>query len=278
MRRMLRLFPRAAAIVAVLSVTTSAFAQTTPAADQAVPTGRNAPWLITDNSFLIEEAFNQDPKVVQNIFGVTRQRTSGDWMATFTQEFPAPGKRHQLSYTLIADSVGLQTGFGDVYLNYRYQVIEEGPGRPAFAPRLSAIVPSGRHAAGEGNGGLQVNLPFSKQQGDFYFHWNAGFTWLPRGRNADLVSPAVGGSAVYRLRPMINLMLESVLAFQASDEAGGGVTRTRGLTVSPGIRGGWNLPNNTQVVVGAAVPVTQSGGTRSVALFGYFSVELPFKR
>src|SRR5258706_39622 len=128
---------------------------------------------IVDNSFLVEEAFNQDPKVVQSFFGVTRQ-SGGDWMATFTQEFPVPGKRHQLSYMLVADAVDSKAGFGDVYLNYRLQATEEGPGRPAFSPRLSAIVPSGRHAAGEGNGGLQVNLPFSKQRGDFYFHWNAG--------------------------------------------------------------------------------------------------------
>jgi hypothetical protein len=107
----------------------------------SAPAPAAEPWKIIDNSFLVEEAFNQDPKVVQNIFGVTRQ-TSGDWMATFTQEFPAPGKRHQLSYTLVADSVDSTAGFGDVYLNYRFQVMEEGPGRPAFAPRAKATAGS----------------------------------------------------------------------------------------------------------------------------------------
>ncbi|HEX9368898.1 MAG TPA: transporter [Vicinamibacterales bacterium] len=245
----------------------------TPPPSAAAPAAE--PFKIVDNSFLVEEAFNQDPKVVQSFFGVTRQ-SGGDWMATFTQEFPVPGKRHQLSYMLVADAVDSKAGFGDVYLNYRLQVMEEGPGRPAFSPRVSAIVPSGRHAAGEGNGGLQINLPFSKQRGDFYFHWNAGFTWLPRGKKPDLLTPAIAGSAIYRLRPMINLMLESVLAFQAADDDAGGVARTRALTISPGIRSGWDLPHDTQVVIGAAVPVTQSGGARSVALFGYLSVELPF--
>ena len=41
---------------------------------------------MTDNSFLVEEAFNQDPKVFQNIFGFMRQ--SGDWQMVFTQEWP----------------------------------------------------------------------------------------------------------------------------------------------------------------------------------------------
>ena len=56
--------------------------------------------------------------------------------------------------------------FGDVYLNYRYQALEEGPGRPAFSPRVSLIVPTGRPTAALGEAGLQINLPFSKQRGD----------------------------------------------------------------------------------------------------------------
>ena len=67
-------------------------------------------------------------------------------------------------------------------MNYRYQVLEEGPGRPAFSPRASLVLPTGSVSDGRGNGsyGLQVNLPFSKRHGAFYWHWNAGFTWLPR--------------------------------------------------------------------------------------------------
>ena len=84
--------------------------------------------------------------------------------------------RHQLSYTvgrgIRADP---ETNFGDVYLNYRYQALEEGPGRPAFSPRLSLILTA------RGRAGSQFNLPVSKQSSDFYFHWNGGFTWLPRG-------------------------------------------------------------------------------------------------
>jgi hypothetical protein len=29
-----------------------------------------------------------------------------------------------------------------------------------------------------------VNLPFSKQFGDLYLHWNGGFTQLPKRRRA----------------------------------------------------------------------------------------------
>ena len=76
-----------------------------------------------------------------------------------------------------------RAGVGDTLLNYRYQALMEGPGRPAFSPRASLVLPIGqRQATASGNGsyGLQVNLPFSKQTGDWSWHWNAGLTWLPR--------------------------------------------------------------------------------------------------
>ena len=120
-------------------------------------------------------------------------------------------------------------GIGDIALNYRYQLLEEGPGRPAMSPRVSLLIPSGDQSRGLGvsGWGLQFNLPVSKQVGDFYFHGNAGFSWRP---NADsdvfpsaslvpapdvtLFTPFVAGSTIYRLRPMVNLMLESVFAWQ----------------------------------------------------------------
>ena len=105
---------------------------------------------------------------------------------------------------------------------------EEGPGRPAFSPRVSLIVPTGdaARAAATGSCGLQVNLPFSKQRGDFYWHWNGGFTWLPRGEprhgrsGRNLLSPFLAGSAIYRLRPMFNLMLEIAARLRRSRSTG----------------------------------------------------------
>ena len=73
------------------------------------------------------------------------------------------------------------SGIGDVFINYRYQLSVEGPGRPAISPRVSIIIPTGSETDGIGEGvvGWQVNVPFSKQHGDFYYHWGGGFTWLP---------------------------------------------------------------------------------------------------
>ena len=173
-------------------------------------------------------------------------------------------------------------------MNYRYQALEEGPGRPAFSPRVSAIIRHRViHGIGSDHNGLQVNLPFSKQHGDFYLHANGGFTWLPRGEDLrgmtsllfDRMSRSPPrGSVIYRLRPMLHLMLESVLGFAADDTPEGNVGYTRVVTLSPGVRGGWNVAKDAQVIIGAAVPVTWTTGQSSVGLFGYFSYELPFKK
>jgi len=248
-----------------------------PQQSQQSPSGSSGePFQITDNSFLVEEAFNQEPRIFQNIVNWSRQE--GEWFLSFTQEWPVPGKRHQLSYTVPFDALREGDGMGDSLLNYRLQVLEEGPGRPAFSPRLSVIVPTARV---DPSSGIQVNLPFSKQDHDVYLHWNAGFTWQHRDARPGLLSPSFAASAIYRVEPMLNLMLESVLVLVDSETAPGVTRETErnaSFTLSPGVRGGWNLTEDKQIVIGAAVPITWSEGTTSAGVFGYFSYELPFKK
>jgi hypothetical protein len=219
-------------------------------------------WEILDNSFLVEESFNQEAGVFQNIF-TWIHGSDGGWAAAFTQEWPAPGIRHQLSYTIPFSDTGAATGINDTLINYRLQLREETTGGPAISPRVSIILPTGRGDRGLGDDvvGLQVNLPASKQFGDFYLHANAGFTWLPDVAR----TPNVAGSGIWRVAPMLNLMLEAVVLIDES------------VTVSPGFRRGWNF-GDQQLVVGAAVPFTRQNGDTTAALLAYFSYELPFKR
>jgi DtxR family Mn-dependent transcriptional regulator len=268
-------------IVIFLLASPAVLAQT-PA---TTPETGHGPFKITDNSFLVEEAFNQEPGIFQNIFGA--MRIDGTWAAAFTQEWPLASQTHQFSYTLAFLDDGNHRGAGDALLNYRYQAMTEGPGRPAFSPRLSLILPSGNsdNGFGDGSAGLQVNLPFSKQRGDWYWHWNGGMTWLPRAearfqrtdlvviRHDSVTSPFLAGSGIYRLRPMFHLMLESVISFDQS-LAEVGTTRDTAFTLSPGFRGGWNV-GDKQVIVGFAVPTTW-GDTTNTGAFFYFSYELPF--
>jgi DtxR family Mn-dependent transcriptional regulator len=269
-------------VILMLALAGSALAQ-----NVAAPRPHVAEFAITDNSFIVEEAFNQEAGIFQNIANVLF--VDKNWAAAFTQEWPIKSQTHQLSFTLSGLDNGLGSGIGDTLINYRYQAMLEGPGRPAFSPRVSVILPTGEvpRLLGGGSTGLQVNLPFSKQTGDWYWHWNGGMTWLPKAdsvsaagqadpRHLALFSPFVAGSGVYRVRQMFNLMLESLWVFQ--EVAGNGIsTRETVFTLSPGARGGWNL-GDQQVVVGAAVPITWAAGESEAGFLIYFSYELPFKK
>jgi DtxR family transcriptional regulator, Mn-dependent transcriptional regulator len=274
----------AKAIVCFLLLSRLGFAQ---APAPAVPS--TEPFKISDNSFLVEEAFNQEAGVFQNIFGAVR--VQGEWAAAFTQEWPIGVQAHQFSYTVPWLDAGSHRGVGDVLINYRYQAALEGPGHPAFSPRLSLILPTGRTSRGLGSGsaGLQINLPFSKRTGDWYWHWNAGTTWLPRAeghfeqaggptmtRRDALVSPFLAASAIYRTHPMFHLMVESVISFDESVTPQR-TNRDTTYTVSPGFRGGWNV-GDKQIIVGFAVPISRSGDTSDTGALFYFSYELPFAR
>jgi len=232
------------------------------AADAQGPTSDPArKWEIVDNSFLVEESFNQEAGVFQNIFTWTRAR-DGVWEASFTQEWPAPDLRHQFSYTIPFSSMGGVTGVDDVLVNYRYQLLVEGARQPAVSPRISVIVPTGidRDAAASHALGLQVNVPASKQFGNLYVHANGGFTWLP---DVDGTPHAAAGG-IWRVTSMFHLLMEAVV------EIGDAVT------LSPGFRRGWNFGRH-QLVFGAAAPVTTADGRSTAALLTYLSYELPFR-
>jgi DtxR family Mn-dependent transcriptional regulator len=228
------------------------------------------PFEITDNSFLIEEAFNQERGTMQTI-ATFRMNARNDWDATLTQEWPLFGQTHQFSYTLPMTATTGGRGLGDALINYRLQVLTDEDGTPAFSPRLSLILPTGdsRRGLGDGGVGWQVNLPFSEQAGDTYLHWNLGFTHIPSASGPDgdytVFTPLAGASAIWRAAPMVHLMMEALV------EGG------ERMTVSPGIRVGWNHAQS-QWVIGVAAPVVWADSATSLSGFGYLSYELPFTR
>jgi Putative MetA-pathway of phenol degradation len=248
--------------------------------------------LIEDNSFLIEEAYNQEPGVVQHIFQAVysngpRQR---GWAFAFTQEWPVYGQDHQFSYTILGyhliNEGERQYGVGDTLLNYRYQALEEGPGKPAFAPRFSLILPTGNRDKGTGNGvvGYQWSLPFSKKVASrLALHANFGVTYLPHVRSPldngqlspkrSLVSSWVGGSAIYALLPRLHLMLEWLGVIQDNINGTGRAVRTFNPLLSPGFRTAVVNEEDLQVVVGVGMPIGLNRQVNNLAGFFYFSVE-----
>lgn len=206
---------------------------------------------IEDNSFLIEEAYNQDPRVVQHIFTFARAR-DGSWMGSFTQEWPAGGQKHQLSYSLPFD----RDGIGDAELNYRYQLLGSDSSHVAIAPRFSLVLPTNGDKRG-----VDLMLPISVIVNPrFYTHYNFGVTHTSDTRTT------AGFSAIYVVEPKLHAMLETLAQREES---------TTTLTISPGVRWAYDFKSGLQIVPGIAVPIT-TRPTHERAVFLYLSFEHPF--
>jgi hypothetical protein len=226
--------------------------------------------MIADNSFLIEEAYNQEKGVVQHILSIARKMgDEDDIIPTFTQEWPFFSQKHQLSYTLtyfmlLGDDDTDEVG--DLLLHYRYQLAQ---GDFAVAPRASLIVPLDGSSSDEDADevGYQANLPVSIQWSpSVVTHLNAGAQYLE-----ERTTPFFGGSVIAPVDHPVNGMIEALWSFP--EEEGG--SRPTEAILSPGIRGGFTS-QNVQVVPGLAVPITWVNGDPSTALFVYLSIEHPF--
>jgi hypothetical protein len=241
---------------------------------------------IADNSFLIEEAFNQERGVVQHISTLVRPDGGGAWAYSFTQEWPLFGVRHQLSYTIPVLKVdGSGTGIGDIGLNYRYQLVGADGGDLYVAPRATLLLPTGKARLDRGAGGLgfQGNLPVSITPApQIAIHGNAGLTWTPSARNAagaesETLSANAGGSIVWLVRPSFNLLVEAVWYSTELVVAPGAKVRLSNSFLNPGVRWAFNFPGGLQIVPGIAYTVGVGDSDGEDGLFLYLSFEHPFR-
>lgn len=246
---------------------------------------------IQDNSFLIEEAYNQEPGVVQHILNIVHNAnrhagaSSDDLSFVFTQEWPAFSQTHQLSYTVpftfLNENGRSDSGIEDVLLNYRLQVLMESDTLPAFAPRFSLILPTGDADKGFGDDtvGYQLSLPLSKIVSErVTLHGNAGATLLPDVDGHDLVSYNLGASVIYAVSKNFNLMLESVANFDEEVTESGHTSREAAVVISPGLRYAFNHSNDAQTVIGIAAPIGVTAAAADYSVFLYASYEHPFWR
>jgi hypothetical protein len=234
---------------------------------------------IEDNSFLIEEAYNQDPGVIQHISSFQYMNNHA-WFYTFTDEWPVPRKKHQLSATIPVLSPG-QTGFGDVLINYRYQAILMN--RFAFSPRFSLIFPTGNYKKGLGSGtlGYQLSLPFSfLLSTKIVTHYNLGVTYTPGAKNADgskvdMTTYNYGLSIIVLLYKNFNLMLETVGTRTNIKGNNQGSIISSTFLLNPGFRYAINFKSGLQIVPGLAIPVGLGSLKGTSGLFAYLSFEHP---
>lgn len=243
---------------------------------------------IQDNSFLIEEAYNQERGVVQHLQLFLWNWKSGGWAWIFSQEWPVPDETHQLSFTALLSRVerhgGADTGLGDFALNYRYQLLGNGDAKVAIAPRLSVFFPTGSYAGslGAGSVGVQIGIPVSVVVSEkFVTHWNAGVLWTPQARDAQgdraaLVVPYAGASVVFLAKPTWNVLLETLWVRTESVADAGQVEVGETVLLCPGFRYAWNFRSGLQIVAGVGVPIGIGPSRGQYSMLFYLSFEHPF--
>jgi len=237
---------------------------------------------IQDNSFLIEEAYNQEDGVIQEI--QTFQYMKGDtWAYSFTQEWPVPTQAHQFSYTIPLEKLGRdegrRTGLGDIALNYRYQLVFK-EGIMAVSPRFSLILPTGDEKKGFGNGtvGYQVNLPVSLKLSErFVTHWNLGMTFTPNakepgGEKADTFNTNYGISLIYLVNRNLNALVEFVGTSEQAVVSNGVTENQNSFIINPGLRYAIDL-KGLQIVPGISMPIGVGPSRGEYGVMAYLSFE-----
>ena len=211
---------------------------------------------IQDNSFLLEEAYNQEEGVVQHINVAIRDTDTDSWLYAFTQEWPVTGQKHQFSYTIPLHSNG-STDLGDIALNYRYQILGSGETSLAIAPRLSVILPTSDE--GDNDAGLQIGVPISRVFAPrIVGHTNLGGTW-----QSGETEWTAGQSFIYAATSRMQLMLEGTYTR---------ANRSDAFIVNPAVRWAFNLESGMQIVPGIGVPIGFGDDDSKSVLF-YLSFE-----
>ncbi len=248
--------------------------------------------LIEDNSFFVEEAFNQGAGVIQFISTCYVENTTAQNIGySFTQEIPLKGETHQFSYTINYFSSQFEQntshGLGDILLNYRYELW----GKDNWAlitPRLSLIVPTGdfRKDFGQGAWGGQFNLPVTKMLSNkFVFHYNAGFTFLKDAKfsfsdagsqtingQAHLKYFNVGSSLIWMAADKLNFMVEYVSNFNEAFDNTGEIASSHQMIINPGFRYAFDM-GKCQIVPGFSLPIAVENQAKQAGAFIYLSIE-----
>jgi len=231
---------------------------------------------IEDNSFFIEEAYNQEDHVVQHISNFLFSKSGFDY--NFTQEWPVAGLKHQLSYTIPVSHIkNGSTGFGDAMINYRYQLSYKNDA-VVSAPRVSLILPTGNSSKGLGykSWGTQANLPLSKRWSNkFINHFNAGFTHYFKIKDRDIgfnrsMSEVFGGvSNIWLASEKFNVMLEYFANRGGTPEINNKISYSTEHIVAPGMRMAIDI-KNLQIVPGIAAPVALSKNNKPMYGFLFY--------
>lgn len=221
------------------------------------------------NGFFVEEAYNQEAGMLQQIVTATAARHGG-WGGDYSQEWPIFSERHQLDLAL---GVGEGAGVTGVGAEYRYLLLGGEDAVFSLAPGIEAA-----WSREEGEWELEAMLPASVRLSEtLVANTNVGVSFAVDDFDGK-PGLTLGEGLVWRPQPRLNLLMEAVWsrgepllgeASEGEDES---------LIVSPGLQYAFSLRDDVRLVPGIAFPVGvgPSDGQRAVML--YLSLEHPFGR
>jgi hypothetical protein len=236
------------------------------------------PQPIRDNSFLLEEAFNQEKGVIQHISLFRIENNPDADRFSFTEEWPVCSEKHQLSVTMNIDNLFSQeenSGLSSLMLNYRYQFM--GAENIFIAPRISGVFPLRSKNIKSKSAGFEINFPLSIILSRFWImHFNAGANYMEEKIDDSKVnvrtnSSFSGAGFIYQPSNHFNLINEIVYTIRESSV--NDATSESALTCNPGIRAALNFKSGLQIVPGISVPVEFTGGHSNAGILFYLSFE-----
>lgn len=241
---------------------------------------------IEDNSFLLEEAFNQEWGVYQFIQKYQYMNKSKTYDYAFENEIPIADKVHQFSYEIPMAKTDKDANgaVGDMSLNYRWQPLNKDG--MLVAERFGLILPTGKVDEGTGSGvyGFEFMQAATISIGERWMnHWNFGFDVLPNAKTDGIdkrrttTGFTAGSSLIYLLRDDFNLMFEALLQTGQSVNPDGSKSSESSVTLNPGFRWAWDFEwKDTQIVPGVSFPTQITNDRTDQGVLLYLSIEPKF--
>lgn len=235
---------------------------------------------LEDNSFLVEEAYNQEPGVVQFIQVYQKDVKTKNWDYVFINEIPILDESNQFSYELPLgyDEVLESSQIRDIKLNYRREFFRNN--QIVATGRISLVLPTGKYEDGFGLGALGVEgslITSIKINQNWSQHWNIGYSTTPGAKNstkdkADVSRYFYALSNIYFFTDTLNFLVEIVGS--QSEEVISQDTKNwqHDMILSPGFRTAFDV-GNWQFVPGIAYPIGLGPIAGQNQILGYLSIE-----
>lgn len=239
---------------------------------------------IEDNSFILEEAYNQKPGQFQFIQAYRSYKSGKETRFISEGEMPLGSEKHQFSYQVTREKDEAPGSIGDTTLNYRIQSTNEPD--LLMAHRFGLILPTGSvdKESSYGVTGLKYVQATSFLLNDYWdSHLNLLFNHYPEAKvnfsdkRRTLNEYGIGSSFIYHWKDNLNFLMELTYETLEKLNLNGKKKYESAFTINPGVRTAIDLSwKETQIVPGLAFPIRFQDDHIDHGVFLYLSIEPQF--